>query len=63
MCSHQVMGTQALNQNLSTNNDNRHSSGIISLITLISLLQYSEEVCDWELGGLGDCGNAYDVPT
>jgi hypothetical protein len=35
MYSHQVMGTQALNQNLSTNND-RHNSGIISFITLIS---------------------------
>jgi hypothetical protein len=53
------MATQPLNQNLSTNND-RHNSGIISFITLISPTTQNKcgigNLVGWETG------NAYDVP-
>lgn len=60
MYSHQVMGTQALNQNLSTNND-RHNSGIISFITLISPTTTQKKCGIRNLVGW-ETGNAYDVP-
>jgi hypothetical protein len=60
MYSHQVMGTQALNQNLSTNND-RHNSGIISFITLISPTTTQKKCGIGNLVGW-ETGNAYDVP-
>jgi hypothetical protein len=59
MYSHPVMATQPLNQNLSTNND-RHNSGIISFITLITPTPQNKcgigNLVGWETG------NAYDVP-